>query len=296
MNLVTCLKSYIAVVNTQSFTAASRELSIHSKKLSNQITWLEKYFHTKLLIRSTRRLVLTEAGKILYEKSIKLISEIDELKADVLRQRNNPEGWIRVCMTVTPAVPYLTSLSLEFMRSYPKIQVYIIVGSEIIGINENQYDVVISFDPITHPQLVCKKLFSVRRALFASPEYLQKNNEPTRVDELADHNCLINTLYSSHNKWILNKHVIQVSGSFKSNNGNVLKQAAVEGAGIIWVPPFTVYEEVRKGLLKQILVNELSPEIALYAIYSRFLSDNNKITLLLNHYREHAVQDGFGFI
>ncbi|EHL31432.1 LysR family transcriptional regulator [Legionella drancourtii] len=289
MDILSCLKSFTATVDCKSFSAAARSLYISPSKLSKQISWLEEELDIALFVRSTTRLVLTEPGQRLYEKTLVLLEQLEQVKAIVNPGKAELQGTIQLYLTVTPAIPYLTSLSIEFMQKHPKISMDILVGSEDVGIYSSTFDLALSFEVIKHPKLSCSKLFSIQRNTFASPAYLKQYGNPHTIEELAKHNCLVNTLYGLQNKWIFNKKIIHVSGNFKSNNASVLKQAAVEGVGLIWAPYFSVTEEVKKGLLVPVLPQEISPDITLYAIYPKHLAHDRKINQLLHFFYQKAL-------
>ncbi len=282
-------------VECGSFAAAARRLYISPSKLSKQITWLEDDLKVKLFIRSTTRLILTESGKILYQKTMRLFDNLHEIKTINQLDSTEPQGTIQVYLTVTPAIPYLTNLSIEFMKQYPQININIMVGSESIEVYNYQYDLAFSFECINHSKLICKEFFSIQRQLFASPKYLKLNGTLQRIEDLVKHNCLVNTLYGLQDKWIFNKKIIQVSGNFTSNNGTILKQAAVDSLGIIWAPAFSVQEELEAGKLVPVLPQDISPAIMIYTIYPSIMLNNKNIDLILNYYHEHAVKDGIVF-
>jgi DNA-binding transcriptional LysR family regulator len=291
MNILHCLKSFLFTVDCGSFSAAARTLYISPSKLSKQISWLEDELKVKLFIRSTRQLTLTESGQRLYGKAIRLFDEFEQVKSIANPDNLEPDGTIQLYLTVTPAIPYLTTLSIKFMQKYSKIKMDILVGSEDLSTYQHPFDLAISFDAIKHPKLVCNKLFSIRRKIYASPDYINKHGAPKTIEDLANYNCLINTLYGLQNKWIFNKKVMHVSGNFKSNNASVLKQAAIEGIGLIWTPSFSVIKEVQDVNLVPVLPNEESPEIALYAIYPKHLAEAAKIKLLLDFICKQALID-----
>ncbi|HAT1822857.1 LysR substrate-binding domain-containing protein [Legionella pneumophila] len=291
MNILSCLKGFIATVDCKSFSKAAQKLYISPSKLSKQITWLEEELKVTLLIRSTTRLTVTDSGHRLYEKALQLFEQLEVVKVIAAPDQCELNGLIRLYLTVTPAIPYLTSLSIQFMRKYPKIEVDIIVGSDTKELNSSTFDLAISFDDVKHSKLVCKRLFSIQRKVFASPGYIAQHGLPLTLDELPKHNCLINTLYGLQNKWVFNKKIIHVSGNFKSNNAGVLKQAAVADVGILWVPYFSVYEEIKNETLIPVLPHESSPDINLYAISPKSTVDEQKINLLLNFFCEKALSE-----
>ncbi|HAZ7574235.1 LysR family transcriptional regulator [Legionella sp. PATHC032] len=291
MNILSCLKGFIATVDCKSFSKAAQKLYISPSKLSKQITWLEEELKVTLLIRSTTRLIVTESGHRLYEKALDLFEQLELVKVIATPDQFELNGVIRLYLTVTPAIPYLTSLSIQFMRKYPGIEIDFIVGSDTKELYSSTFDLAISFDDVKHAKLVCKRLFSIKRNVFASPGYITQYGLPKTIDELPKHNCLINTLYGLQNKWVFNKKIIHVSGNFKSNNAGVLKQAALAGLGLLWVPYFSVYEEIKNEALIQVLPHESSPDINLYAIYPKSIIDEQKINLLLNFFCEKALSE-----
>lgn len=296
MNVLHCLKSFVTIANHKSFSAAARKLYVSPSKLSKEINWLEDKFKAKLFIRSTRQLSLTKKGELLYIKAVKLLSDFDQLYNITDESTEELQGMIRVYLTVTPAIPYLVDLSLKFMELHPNIEISILVAGELVPMGERFFDLGISFDPIKHPNYNCQFLFNIIRCVYASPAYIEKKGPLASVDQLVKHNCLLNILYNLQNKWILGDTMVQVAGNFQSNNATVLKQAAVEGAGIIWAPPFSVKEEVEKGKLVHLLPHLCSPAIPLYFLVPTYLSSLVSIEALVSFFREQAIKDNYGFL
>ncbi|MGF2339053.1 LysR family transcriptional regulator, partial [Acinetobacter baumannii] len=140
MNILSCLKGFIATVDCKSFSTAAQKLYISPSKLSKQITWLEEELKVTLLIRSTTRLTVTDSGHRLYEKSLQLFEQLEAVKVIATPDQLELNGVIRLYLTVTPAIPYLTKLCIEFMRQYPKIEVDIIVGSDTKELYSSTFD------------------------------------------------------------------------------------------------------------------------------------------------------------
>lgn len=280
------------VVECHSFAAAAKRLSISSSKISKQITNLELELKTKLFIRSTKQILLTDKGQMLYEKVGDLFDELKVIKEIAIQELPRGLVTLKVCLTVSPAVLYLTNLAEQFIAANSGIAIDLQIGSSIVDMYEYDFDLAITFDVIQQPNMICKKLFSVQRTIYASPKYLELHGYPTTPGELSHHNCLINTIYGLQNKWILNSQIIHVSGNFKSNNAEVLKQMALNGLGLIWVPYFSVREEVQAGKLLPVLTHDQSPEIMLYAIYKKHKRNHEYIDLFLQYLCEKIVSDG----
>lgn len=294
MDVLSCLKAFVSVVNHKSFSIAASSLSTSPSKLSKQVSWLEHSLKTKLLVRSTRNLVLTDAGKMVYQKALKIFQDIEGIKNLSALDIEETENIFQLYITATPAVPYITQLNIDYLKTHPNTAFHILVGSEFSNIPEKKSDIIISFSNAKQSHLYTGKLFSVRRSVYASPNYLKAHAKINKVDDLLSHNCLINTLYGLQDKWIFGEEVIQVTGNFQSNNANVLKQAALAGVGLIWAPPFSVKEELENNSLVHVLKQAKSPEFDLYYAYSRYVENMDKIKSLIKYYQESALKDVIG--
>lgn len=296
MNILSCLKNFITIADYSSFSKAANKNYASPAKLSKQISWLEDELKIKLFIRSTRKLTLTEPGQRLYEKALKLLEDLEQIKSIAHPEKLAPQGMIQLYLMAAPAIPYFTSLSVMFMQKYPKVEIDLKVSESIESLPTSQFDLAISFEDIKHPKWICKKMFSIQRGIYATPSYFRKFGKPKKPEDLIKHNCLINTLYGLQNKWIINEEIIHVTGNFKSNNAAVLKQAALNNLGLIWVPPFTVNEEVMRKQLIRALPKMISPAISLYAICPNHITDTNKINLLIKFFQRHALKDNVSML
>lgn len=291
MNLISCLKSFVGVVNFHSFSAAASKLHISSSKLSKEIAWLEYRLKTKLFIRSTRSVTLTQYGKLLYPKAIMILQELDQLNR-LLEETKEPfEGKIQLFISATPAISYLTTLSLQFLELYKNVFIDILVGAGSFDYSQIENQLILSFEPTMSTRMNTGELFTIERYIYASPDYLSNHPKIKSYKDLTQHNCLINTLYGLQNKWILGDKVVHVSGNLQSNDANVLKQAALENKGLIWVPPFSVKLEEEKGELKKVLPKENSPKIKVYYSYSNYINNIHLVKLLIQFYISQAKCD-----
>lgn len=291
MNLLSCLKSFVVIVDNKSFSIAAKKLYASPSKLSKEISWLENRLHVRLFNRTTRRLHLTDAGKILYQRAMKIIHEFDSLQELQFQLGESPQVTLNLFVSATPAIPHFTELSFQYMELHPNVSINLITGTESIAYDSQKADLTITFEKVKHPNVICEKLFSVKRNIYASPDYLKKHDEIKTVDDLSKHNCLINTSYGLQNNWMLGDKVIQVHGNFQSNSASVIKLAAVNGRGLLWAPPFTVKQEVTSGLLKRVLDKYTSNDINLYYIHLSYTNKSKEINGLVKFFQDNANND-----
>lgn len=291
MNLLSCLKSFVVIVDNKSFSIAAKKLYASPSKLSKEISWLENRLRVRLFNRTTRRVNLTDAGKILYQRAMKIIHEFDSLHELQFQLGESPQVTINLFISATPSIPKFTDLSFEYMELHPNVNINLITGAEAIAYDSQKADLTITFEKVKHPNVICDKLFSVKRNIYASPEYLRKHDEIKVIDDLTKHNCLINTSYGLQNNWMLGDKVIQVHGNFQSNSASVIKIAAINGRGLLWAPPFTVKQEVVSGLLKRVLDKYTSNDINLYYTHLNYTGKAKEISGLIKFFQDNANND-----
>lgn len=292
MNLLTCFKSFIAIVNYRSFSAAARKLYVSSSKLSKQITWLEEELKTQLLHRSTRHLQLTDSGKLLYEKASQWLNELNEIKNQVCHLSDEPQGVIRLHMTMTTVSSYFATLVFKFMTLYPKIHFKFLVGDDLlVNLTDQTFDLAIVSRRVNHPLFISHRWVGTGRRIFGAPHYLEKHGVPEKLEDLLQHNCLVHMHPDIQNKWTMGKKTIYVSGNFQSNEFNILKQAALGGMGLIWTPPFLVNEEIKAKKLKMVLSKFTSPEVSLFAVIPKHVINSLTMQLFLQFLILEAAKD-----
>jgi DNA-binding transcriptional LysR family regulator len=292
MNLLTCFKSFIAIVNYRSFSAAARKLYVSPSKLSKQITWLEEELKTQLFHRSTRRLQLTKSGELLYQKASQWLNELSEIKNQVCHLSNEPQGVIRIHMMITTVASYFSALVVKFMALYPKIHCKFLVGDDLlVDVTDQAFDLAIVSRKVNHPLFISHRWIDIRRRVFGSPLYLKKNGVPKKPEDLLQYNCLIHTHPDIQNKWILGGKAIYVAGNFQSNDFNILKQVALAGTGLIWIPPFTINEEIKTKQLCLALSKYNSPKIPLFAVIPKFLANSVNMQFFLKFLISEVAKD-----
>lgn len=276
------LEVYVQVVHAGSFTAAGRGLGLSPSAVSKQIGRLEYRLGVRLLNRTTRKVSMTEEGAAFFEHAKRIIADLDEAEQALSHLRGAPRGLLRVNMPVTIGHLILAPLIPEFLRRYPDVEVDLTLNDRLVDLVEEGMDLGIRIGALKDSSLIARKLAPSRRAVCAAPSYLERAGTPRRPADLAGHNCLVYTYRTWRNDWPFRgseggetvPETVHVTGSFSANNGEVLRQAALGGSGIIMLPIWQVRDDLMAGRLVELLPDYSSPGADIHAVYpqTRYLA------------------------
>ncbi|CAL62460.2 Putative transcriptional regulator LysR family [Herminiimonas arsenicoxydans] len=271
MDILNCMKTFVAVVEAESFTAAGARLDISKALVSKYVGILEDHLGTRLLNRTTRRLSLTESGLAYYERCLQILADVDEAEQVAAQSAAMPRGTLKVAMPVSFGTVRIAPLLTEYMRRYPEVRLDIALADRRVDLIEDGYDLAIRVGNLPESGLIARKLATDRIVLCASPAYLQVHGAPQTPEDLKQHACLNYSYSSSGDEWVFGKGktraAVRVDGPMRANNGDMLRLAALDGAGLIWQPHFIVADDVQAGRLVELMKDESDTELGIYAIY-----------------------------
>lgn len=296
MSRLEYMENFVAVVDAGSITAAADRLELTVAAVSKRLKTLESELGTRLLTRNTRQLALTEAGHYYYQHCREILEEVARVDQQLLAMQGTLSGVLRINMPMTYGKVRMAGLLIRFLQHYPEIHLTVHLDDAYIDAASGDYDVVIRIGRLEDSRLVARKLENVYLRTLASPAYLAKYGTPQRPEDLSQHQCLHYTNVSPREGWLFHdvdgKDIrVQVRGQFCANNGEVLKQAAVAGMGVILLPDFEVQEELVRGELVAILPEYPASGVSVYAVYPsrQFLPEK---TRTLVEFLIHELQVG----
>ncbi|MDQ7969547.1 MAG: LysR family transcriptional regulator [Oxalicibacterium faecigallinarum] len=265
------MKTFVAVVESESFTAAGARLDISKAIASKYVGILEDHLGTRLLNRTTRRLSLTESGTTYYERCVQILADVDEAEQAAGQMTAIPRGTLKVAMPVSFGTICIAPLMSEYMRRYPEVKLDIALADRRVDLIEEGFDLAIRVGSLPESGLIARRLAVDRIVCCAAPAYLAARGTPVQPADLADHACLNYSYASGGDEWTFGKQRRQVSvridGPVRANNGDMLRLAALDGAGIIWQPHFIVGDDVKSGRLIELMTDFGGPELGIYALY-----------------------------
>ena len=266
------LRAFTTVVEEGGFAAAARKLQLSRSGVNKFVINLENQLGVQLFYRTTRKVTPTDTGRAFYERCLDILSSLEEAELAVSQQHSSPKGTLKINAPMSFGISFLGSKIAEFMTRYADIEIQLTLEDRFIDPISEGYDLVIRIgSPLKSPSLVANHITIIPRVICAAPTYLKARGIPRDVHELKNHSCLHYGYLTTGCQWqLMNQEVLErvsIDGVFCSNNGEVLRDAAVKGLGIVLLPTFVVEGELERGELQIILPHSQPPVLSLCVIY-----------------------------
>ena len=262
---------FVAVVENEGFSAASRTLGVSKSAVSKRINQLENHLGVLLLHRTTRKLSLTEAGERYYEHAAQALSAAGKAEDAVTELQGEPQGKLKISSPMSFGRLHVSPMIPKFMQRYPKLQIDLVMDDRNIDLVADGIDVAIRSGDMPNSTLIARKLAPLRQVLCASPSYISRYGMPVAPSELRERNCILFSYSSDANEWTLNKgeksEAVLVSGNYRVNNSEALLEALREGVGIGRLPTFVAGPDLKVGNLVRVLESYCIPDHTFYAVF-----------------------------
>ena len=250
------MEVFARVFELGGFSAAARALHLTPSAISKLIGRLETRLGARLVNRSTRGLQFTPEGRLFYDRSIRLLADLDEVERSVA-EAEIPSGKIRVSANVPVGRQLLLPIVPAFLEAYPKLSLEISLTDQVIDLLEQRTDVALRSGPLKNSQLIARKLGAVRMMIVGSPGYFARHGIPKTPDELPRHNRLGFNYARASKGWpLIDKGVertIPPSGNVQASDGDALRALAVSGVGLVRLASFVVRDDIAANRLVAVL-------------------------------------------
>ena len=293
MDRWTEIELFVQTAEQGSLSRAAEALGLSNAAASRHLAALEERLGGRLVQRSTRRLTLTEVGETFYRRCKAVLAEMKEAESAVNASSLNPSGRLRVTASVSFSVHHIAPVLREYTRRYPNVTVHVEAANRYYDLIENNIDVAIRTREFeSDSNITIRRLADTRRILTASPGYLNVRGTPRTVEELLERPLLLYT-YSNHpNELVFRRadetRVVKVKGLLESNEGQVLRAAALDGMGILVQPKYIVYDDLVAGRLLSVLDDWDLPRLRVNVAFQsrRFMSAKVRtfIDFLVEHF------------
>jgi len=285
------LEAFVTVVEAGSFSQAAERLGIARSMVSRRIAELEGRLGAQLLHRTTRRLSLTEAGRDFYERASRILIDIDEAEQSVASGQTELRGRLRLAAPLSFGVLHLASALDEFARQHPELLLDIELDDRVINLVEEGFDLAVRIGNLQDSTLVARQLAPIRFVVCASNDYLRRHGEPSHPDELSSHDGLYYGNLPEHLQWTFTGSDGESVTSrpkvrLRSNNGDLLLRAGIDGLGIAVMPTFICHQAIAAGSLIPILRDWHPQPATLYAVYSSRRHLPARVRLLIEHLKQ----------
>lgn len=263
---------YAKVVELGSFTAAAEALKLSKSMVSRQISELEDALHVRLLNRTTRKLSLTEAGTVVFERASRIVAEAAEAERDANCIEGAVRGKLRVNAPMTFGIRELGPVMPKFLARYPELTVELVLNDRRVDLLEEGFDVSLRISTLDDSSLIARQLAPVRRVIVGTPDYFKAHGVPKHPRDLAQHAFNLYSVAARPEIVAFREpggrlFQVEVKGAFLSNNADVMEGVLMAGQALSVAPLFLCADALRSGALVAVLEDWEPEPLTLHVIY-----------------------------
>ena len=252
------LEVLLVVVDHGSFSAAARVLGYTPSAVGKRVHQLEQRLKVPLLVRSTRRMALTEAGQRYAAEARDLLARLQALEEEIADDAGGLRGTIRMTSSAALGRLHVVPLVVRFMQCHPEVEIELLLTDQIIDLAGSGFDLAVRSGVLPDSSLVACKLNSNRRVLCAAPAYLQQYGVPQDPAQLGTHRCLRLSREKQLSDWGFGRArggMARLGSGFSCNSLEALHAACCAGHGVAWLPEFLVSDDLQKERLVPVLAD-----------------------------------------
>lgn len=270
MDRVDEIAAFAAVADASSFTQASRRLGVSGAQVSKLVARLENRLGARLLNRTTRDVSLTDTGRAYLERARQVLEDFQSLENSV-RDQSGPRGLLKISAPMSFGASQLTPALLDFATAYPDVSLEVSSTDRLVNLVEEGFDVAVRIGSLADSSLVARRLAAVRLVTCAGPDYLARHGAPQTLDDLADHEAILDGNMADPRIWRFGGYGdyrdVRVHGRLRFTGADACVAAARAGFGITRTPAFAAADDLRAGLLTPVLCNFEPEMIYVHAVY-----------------------------
>jgi DNA-binding transcriptional LysR family regulator len=266
------MRTFTRVVEAGSISGAAERLSVAKSAVSRRLKELEEHLGVELFHRTTRRMNLTDTGRAFYQQSIRILEDVLEAELATSQAHGTLKGSLKIALPSSFGLMHMGPAINEFMQIHPQIEFDLDFNDRQVDLIQEGFDLAIRIANLPDSSLIARRIAPIQHILCASPAYLEKYGTPQVPDDLSRHKCLTYSLLHNYQIWTFTdknnqQSKITINPHMKAGAGSFLRDAAVEGQGIVYLPTFIVYKEIENKTLLPLLSEYLPWQIDAYAVY-----------------------------
>jgi DNA-binding transcriptional LysR family regulator len=271
MDRFDAMTTLIAAVDGGSLSAASRALGMPLATVSRKVSDLEAHLGTQVVVRTSRKLRLTEAGRAYVAASRRILDDLDEAERAVSGEYRAPRGRLTITSSIMFGRLHVEPVVLAFLQAYPDIDARLVLADHVVNLVDDQVDVAVRVGQLPDSAMVATRLGQVGWVTCASPDYLARRGAPETLDALARHDCIMFEGLYSNSVWAFGRGKlatqVPIRPRFAVNTADAAIAAAIAGTGITRVLSYQVAEAVAAGTLKLILEDFAPEPLPVHLVY-----------------------------
>ena len=277
------MRCFMEVVDRGSVTRAADAMSIAPSAVSRRIKELEARLGAQLLTRTTRSMSLTEAGQAFYDRARAILAQVEEAEGEVADAGRALHGQLRIAAPLSFGVRHLAPILAAFAAEHPDLALDIDLSDRQVDLVAEGFDLGIRIGSLRDSSLIARKLCDIRMLVCAAPAFLARHGTPETPEDMTGWPCLAYVGSERYDIWRSRAPdgtagSVQMTVAMRSNNGEMLREAAAAGLGVTRQPSFIVHDALTAGRLKCVLSGHTWAESAVHVIYpeTRHLSAKSR--------------------
>ena len=290
------LRLFCVVARNRSFAETARELGVSKAMVSKRIALLEAAVQERLFHRTTRNVSLTAQGEIVHQWAQRILEDVELMGEAISREKAAPSGLLRICSSTGFGRSRLAPALSEMARQFPLLEIQVELLDRLVDLVDEGFQLDIRVGHVHEGNVIKRRIAQNRRVLCAAPAYHQRFGMPQSLDELKAHRCIpIRERDQDFGRWELEGPdglvAIKVSGPLSANNGEIVRQWAIDGHGIILRSTWNIQNEIEQGLLLPVLPQYFQPA-DVWAVYPSRLSVSAKVKVCVEFLEQWFEQTG----
>ncbi|WP_018699308.1 LysR family transcriptional regulator [Amorphus coralli] len=286
---------FYEVANCQSLSSAATKLRLPKSTVSRKIKSLETQVGATLLRRGARNTSLTEIGKVLYDHSQRIISEIEDAGFHASQMQSELSGVLRISLPVDFGISWLSRLIADFSVQHSEIKLVVDINNRWIDVTEEPYDVAVNLGQPRNIDLPMRKFSSLTRGLYASPSYIDREGPLEIFQDLRKHECVVTAHQFEEGVWRLgrpeDREPIEIEPRVQVNNIGIAREVVVDGLGIGMLPNVMCRNDVAAGRLVRLLPEWNGPPVEACATYLGRRRVQRKTKVFMDFLSHHLMTD-----
>lgn len=277
------IDEFVAVAEAESFSRAAARLNLSTSGVSREVARLEDRLQTRLLYRTTRKVSLTDAGRLFLARCRVLIQERDEAMRLVGEDEGELKGQLRMTCSSAYGERYVVPAVNAFALAHPRLSLHIELDDTVRDLVADGFDLAIRFGKLGDSRLIARRLASRTRRLCAAPAYLETAGAPTSLADIGRHACVVGASEIWSFRQDGQETTIRSRGRWRCNSGQAVLDAAIAGLGLCQLPNFYVDGPIREGRLVALLEDHRPEDEGVWAVYPHLRHLPSKVRLLVEH-------------
>ena len=271
MDKFNAIQIFVKVADSNGFAAAARKLNISPPAVTRAISMLEDNLGTRLLVRTTRSVRLTESGQRFLEDSRRILSDLEQAEQAAVGSHAKPHGELSVTASVLFGQMFVTPILSDFLTVHPQLKAQTMYVDRVVNLMDEGLDVAIRIGSLPDSSLVAIRCGSIRRVTIASPDYIKENGLPKKPEDLSNHSLIQSMVINSSHEWIFQRSGkplhIHIEPRIRMNTNDAVINMVKRGGGISQLLSYQIAPYIADGKLQTILETYELPTLPVHVVH-----------------------------